>query len=135
MPIIGMSFKEISAFSESKRPNKEININSAPSINSIKKKELNISGIKDVLVIDFTFMTNYEPKIGEIKITGEVLYQTDDTKSILKLWEEKKLDSKIAVDVMNAIFRKCLLKAITTADDLNLPPPLNFPIVNAGKAK
>ncbi len=133
MPIIGFSLKSVNGNATGKKADGDIKINSTPSVDGIKKKELNVAGLKDVLSIEFSFSTKYEPDIGDITITGEVIYQTDDAKNILALWGEKKIDTKIAVDVVNVIFKKCLTKAITIADELNLPPPINFPVVQPGR--
>ena len=134
MPIIGINFKSIEAKIEDKRPDGNIDINSTPSVEDIKEKDLNVPGLKDVLAVEFKFVTKYQPDVGEIKICGEVLYQTEDAKKILDMWEEKKLESKVAVDVLNTIFKKCLTKAVAIADELNLPPPLTFPLVKSGPA-
>jgi hypothetical protein len=128
MPIIGFNFKSINAYVEETMATGEVSINSAPLVESIVRKD--VPGFKDVLAINFKFLTKYEPKIGEIEVFGEVLYQTSDAKKILSTWEEKKLDAKLAVDVLNAIFKKCLTKVIVIADDLRLPPPITFPTVS-----
>jgi hypothetical protein len=129
MPVIGLNFKSIRAYIDEKKIVEKVDVNSTPQIQNITKKDLGAAGIKDVLSVEFNFVTKYEPRIGKIIITGEVLYQTDDAKRILTMWKDKKLDSKLAVDVLNAIFRKCITKAVQITDDLKLPPPLTFPIV------
>ena len=51
---------------------------------------------------------------------------------IISAWKkDKKLDDKIAVDVLNAIFRRCLVETIHISDILRLPPPIRLPIVQA----
>jgi hypothetical protein len=132
MGIVGFNFRSINAHASDRKTDEKISVNSTPSIEDITEKELNVPGLKDVLSIEFSFLTSYEPEIGGIKITGEVLYQTEDTKKILDMWAEKKLESKMAVEVLNTIFKKSLTKAITLADELRLPQPLTFPIVKTG---
>ena len=86
--------------------------------------------MENVLAIKFTFRTFYEPKIGDITITGEILYQAEDAKASVKLWKEKKtVEQKIYLEVTNTILRKCLSKAVMLADELRLPQPVAFPIV------
>ena len=135
MPIIGFNFTSIEANREEDRPEGDIDINSTPTVENIRKKDLDIQGLNDVLAIEFRFVSKYQPKLGEIIIKGEVLYQTDDAKNILMMWKERKLDNKLAVDVLNAIFKKCLTKAVAIADELNLPPPVTFPVVKSGPEK
>ncbi|MEM7819539.1 MAG: hypothetical protein QXD48_01780 [Candidatus Aenigmatarchaeota archaeon] len=128
MPIVGFNLNSINAKNEEKIVKGEINISSTPIIKNVEKKDLDL--IKDVISIQFGFKTIYEPKIGEINFEGEILYQTEDIKKILKVWkDEKKLDDKIAVDVLNTIFRRCLTKAAEISDELRLPPPIRFPVV------
>ena len=133
MGIIGINIKSVKAeIDEKKTIEENVNVNSSPVIENIEKKEINVSGIKDVAAMSFRFETTYEPRIGEIKIEGEVLYQTDKIKEIISAWKkDKKLDDKIAVDVLNAIFRRCLVETIHISDILRLPPPIRLPIVQA----
>lgn len=135
MPIIGFNIKSIHAYIDDKKVEGPIDVNSAPVIESVRKKDLNIPGMKEILSIEFHFTTRYDPKIGEISITGEVLYQAEDTKKVLSMWKEKKLESSLAVDVLNTIFKKCLTKSVGIADELRLPPPLNFPVVKGEPSK
>jgi len=130
MPIIGLNLKSIKANINENKIVKNVNVNSSPTIEKIEKKEIDLPGMKDVLSINFKFVTNYEPKIGEIVFEGEVLYHSDDVKDILKKWEKnKRIEDPMALEVLNAIFQKCLTKAIDLASELRLPPPIRFPVV------
>ena len=61
-----------------------------------------------------------------------MLYRSDDCKSILSKWKkEKKLDDDVAVEILNAVFRKCLSEGVDIANELRLPPPVSFPVVKA----
>jgi hypothetical protein len=134
MPIIGFNFKSIKAVNEEKSIKGEISINSTPSIKDVEKKDLDV--IKDVIAIQFEFKTLYEPKMGEISFEGEILYKTDDIKKIMKTWkDDKKLDDVIAVEVLNTIFRRCLTKANALSDEVRLPPPIRFPVVQKEEGK
>ncbi len=126
--IVGFRMLEIHAKAEEK-PGK-VEVSSTPKIVNVKKFES--KELKDVLRLDFEFMTKYEPKVGEIKIVGYVLYKDENIEKILKLWEEKKaLDMKTAEECMNFILRKCLIKVTYIADELGLPPAVRFPVVKA----
>lgn len=132
MPIIGFNLKSIKAVNEEKNTKGEVNINSTPTIKSVEKRDLDIT--KDVIAVQFDFKTVYEPKIGEISFEGEILYKTDDVKKILKAWkDDKKLDDSVAVEILNNIFRRCLTKANTLSDDVRLPPPVQFPVIQKKK--
>lgn len=137
MPVVGYNFNSIQASADLSKPlNQEIQVNSTPSITNILKKPVSVKGVKEVLVIEFEFKTMYEPKIGSIELKGEILYQHDDIDNILKSWKDKKnLDENVLLDVMNTIMRRSLTKIVYLSDELRLPPPVRFPIVQKGKDK
>ena len=129
MPIIGFKFESMEAKRNKAAAGGEIKINSSPRITSVK--EVNIPTLsKKALGLGFEFVTRYDPQIGEIKIIGEVLYLTDKNAQILKKWRDKKiLPENMNVEVLNHLFRQCLLKISNLADDLQLPPPIQLPRV------
>ena len=88
MPIIGLNFKSIKADLKEGKITGNVNVNSSPVIESLEKKSLDLPGIKDVISIKFKFNINYEPKVGEIVFDGEVIYNSEDIKEILKKWEK-----------------------------------------------
>ncbi|MBI4018397.1 MAG: hypothetical protein HY368_02210 [Candidatus Aenigmarchaeota archaeon] len=131
MPIIGLNLTSINAeVNEKAARGGNININSTPRIIDIDRKDLNVAGIKDILAVEFSFETKYDPDVGKITFTGEVLYQAEETKNVLNKWKkEKKLDDELTVEILNAVFRKCLAEGVSIANELRLPPPVSFPVV------
>lgn len=131
MPIIGMNIQEIHAKLDEKKIMGNLEIKSTPNIENVNKKKMNFAGVNEVLLIDFSFKTEYGPdNAAEIVFKGNILYQTNKADSIAKEWKEKKLfDEDVTVEVMNALFRRCLSKSVQIADDMRLPPPVTFPIV------
>jgi len=129
MPIIGMKFDSMEAKRENTPQKGEIKVNSTPKITAAKL--INLPTInKKALALNFDFVTTYSPDIGEIKISGEVLYVHEDNPKILKQWQAKKsLPEATNIEVLNHLFRQCLLKIANIADDLQLPPPLAIPRV------
>ena len=131
MPILGISLRNIKADIDDKvTPTGDINVSSTPTIENVSKKDIDLFAMKDVLSVEFRFRTSYEPKLGEIVMEGEVLYQTEKTKDVVNRWKkEKKIEEGLATEILNAIFRKCLTQAIALAHELRLPPPIIFPVV------
>ncbi len=129
MPIIGFKFESLEAKRNNTNFGGEIKINSAPKITKVS--EINIPSLKKkALGMGFEFITKYDPEIGEIKVTGEVLYMAENNPQILKGWKSKKdLPEKVNIEVLNHLFRHCLLKISNLADDLQLPPPIQLPKV------
>ena len=131
MPIIGLGFKSMEAKRETGTPKGEIKVNSTPKINQIK--EVTIPTLKKkALALTFEFVTKYDPAIAEIKIGGELIFLADNNTKILGQWKKKKsLPESVSVEVLNHLFRRCLLKISNMADDLQLPPPIQLPRVKA----
>lgn len=130
MPVIGMSFTNIEGKLKKERERKSnIEVSSTPIIKNVEKKKIDFLD-SDVLGIEFEFKTTYNPGIGQIVLKGEILFQTKDSSKVVKQWKDKKkLPAEVAIPVLNVIFRRCLKRAIDLADDLQLPPPIRFPIV------
>ena len=128
MPIIGMTLDAMQA-SRKKGASGEIKVNSTPRITEMK--EVDVSTLnKKALDMKFEFTTTYAPDIGEIKIGGNLLYLAESNASILKQWKAKKqIPEDVSVEVLNHLFRRCLLKIANIAEDLQLPPPLQIPRV------
>jgi len=129
MPIIGFSLSGIEAKKFEIKGGKQINVNSRPNIKNVKEVSLpNLK--KKALSIDFEFTTTYEPKVGEIKINGNLLVLANKNETVLKEWKKnKKLPSPISLEILNYLFRKCLLKMTNISEYLQLPLPLQFPFV------
>jgi len=136
MAIVGLSFNSVDAKRDKEqRIRAEIKVNSVPRINDMKEVTISSLGNKKVISMAFEFVTNYDPRVGEIKIGGDLLYMTEDNKKLLKQWEkDKKLPEKPSLEILNYLFRRCLLKVSNIAEDLQLPPPLPMPTIKP-KAK
>ncbi len=102
---------------------------SLPKIKDISEREVSVGGNKTkALAINFEYKTKYEPIKAKIDIEGEVLYADKDQKEIMKKWEkEKKIDEKVALPLLNYIFKRCAIQSIKIADDLQLPAPVRLP--------
>ena len=130
MPVIGLKFDSIDAKRKKSEFQGELKINTTPKITSVKETEVGAIKTK-ALALGFSFATQYNPDVADIQVTGEMLYINDKQKEdILKSWKkDKKLPEAVGIEVLNHLFRHCLLKVATISEDLQLPPPLNFPIV------
>ncbi|RLJ00525.1 MAG: hypothetical protein DRP03_00345 [Candidatus Aenigmatarchaeota archaeon] len=136
MPVVGLSFQGIDAKkSEEFAGHEEIKINSTPRILGVKEVTVPTIG-KKVLSMLFEFETSYMPNIGNIKISGELLYLTDNNKEILELWnKDNKIPEKETIEIMNYLFKKCLIKIVGIAEDLQLPIPLPLPKIKPKSKK
>jgi hypothetical protein len=129
MPIIGFNLNGIEGKRTKDTISGEISLNSTPKITNVKEVDLPALK-KKALSMEFEFVTSYEPKMAEIKISGNVLYYTENNEPILSEWKKnKKLPDEVSIEVLNHLFRRCLIKAAVLADELQLPPPVNLPVV------
>jgi hypothetical protein len=129
--IIGMNFTSINAYTKD-QPTKQVKVHSAPR--RVDIEEYKIIEMSDVVRVKFTFVCEYTPDVGKVNIEGQVLWKDASTKDILARWEaDKKLEGKIAAPILNTIFRRCVTKTVELADELRLPPPVQFPVVVEGK--
>lgn len=131
MPVVGLSFTTMEAKRGKGTIKGEIKINSTPKINEVK--EVSVPALnKKALSLKFEFVTKYDPDIGEVKIGGDLVYMTDKNAAVLKQWKAKKsLPEEVSVEVLNHLFRRCLLKISNMAEDLQLPPPIQMPRVKS----
>ncbi|MEM5801846.1 MAG: hypothetical protein QXQ18_00455 [Candidatus Aenigmatarchaeota archaeon] len=129
MPILGYSLKSIVAERKG-NPVGRIDISSTPLIKTVEERTVNILGKQTALGITFEFETEYKPDVAKIKMSGELLFASEDSKKILKDWKkEKKLPEKIDIEIKNFLFRKCLGLGLSISEELQLPPPILFPII------
>ena len=131
MTVIGFSFTKMSV--EKDNPVKgKVNINNNVGIKNVEETKLNLNPDKKALKLDFEFTSTYEPNIGKIYLTGEVIYLIDKSKAddVIKNWKKnKKLEKDIMTNVLNNVLAKCNVKALVLSDYMNLPPPIPLPKV------
>ncbi|MEK6934463.1 MAG: hypothetical protein AABW46_01155 [Nanoarchaeota archaeon] len=134
MPIVGFNFTKLNA--EKKNlitKDTKININSKLGIKEVHEEKLPTGKTKaDGLRFDFEFILEYQPKIANITIEGNIYY-TDDPKTmqdIIKTWKDKKdIPVKIKQLVLNTVVLKASIKALSLEQEINIPPHMPFPIV------
>lgn len=135
MPVIGLTFKEIEGKRGDEPIKGDLKANSSPVIKDIK--EVDVQSLKKkALSISFDFNTKYEPDVGLVRIGGELLFLTEKNKEVLDMWsKDKKLPDDLSVNILNYLFRKCLLKIANIAEELQLPLPLAMPKISPKENK
>ncbi len=129
--IIGFSYKKFNV--ERKGiPTGKINISNNIVIQNVEEKQLSLGGKErqEGLIFTFEFTSNYEPNIGSIALTGEIVYMEDPkvVKEISKNWKkDKKLPPDIMKGIMNNILTRCIVQALILSQDVNLPSPIPLP--------
>ena len=138
MTIVSFNFTKIEA--EKKETGKgKININNNVAITDVGEKDLSLGNEKQkVLSFTFEFTSTYEPKVGSIKLVGDVLYM-DDSKKVKQILDDWKKDKRLPKDIMtgilNTILNRSNVQALILSQDVNLPPPILLPKVQVEQKK
>ena len=136
MTIVGFNFTKIEGEKKDMIKGK-ININNNVHINKVEEKDLALGNQKQkVLSFNFEFIAKYDPNIGSIKLTGNVLYMEDSkkVKDILDGWKkDKKLPKEVMPNILNTVLNKCNIQALILSELINLPPPIPLPKLQAAQ--
>ncbi len=134
MPIVGLTIKSIHAKKfddENVLGNVRVNNNT----NLKEVKEADVPGLnKKGLSITYEFSAEYmseknNKRFAEITVEGYILFLDSDQEKILKDWKkDKTIPDEVNIQLLNAVLRKCMTKALTLSEDLQLPPPIPLPI-------
>ncbi|MBL7054856.1 hypothetical protein ISS05_03800 [Candidatus Woesearchaeota archaeon] len=138
MTIVGFDFTKINA--EKTGPVKgKININNNVTIKNVEEQNLNLGKEKqNALKFVFEFIAKYDPDFGSIKLEGHLIYMAEQKKikELLDGWKkDKKLSKDISTVVLNTILTKCNVQSLILSQNINLPPPIPMPKVQAGDDK
>ncbi|MGM5487411.1 MAG: hypothetical protein ACQESG_00525 [Nanobdellota archaeon] len=132
MTIVGFNFTKMHVERKSQVSGK-VNITNNVSIKSVEESQLSLGPNKQTgLKFGFEFVTKYEPGIGEILLTGEVLTieQDEKHKAILAEWEaEEKVNKETMTKILNHVLKKSNLEALILSREINLPSPIPLPKV------
>ena len=134
MPIIGFNFNKITV--ERKGPVKgKVAIKNNVQIKSVEEAKLK-SGKQSSIKLDFEFISSFEPKLGEINLTGTVMYMGDSEKlkNVPKDWKKnKKLPTEVTTQVMNTVLARCHIQALMESQAVGLPSPIPLPRLKSGE--
>tara|TARA_Y100000310_G_scaffold301528_1_gene338083 strand:+ start:490 stop:918 length:429 start_codon:yes stop_codon:yes gene_type:complete len=137
MTIVGFNFTKIDA--EKKEPVKgKININNNVTIKNVGEKKISLANDKQkVLSFTFEFTAKYDPDVGSITITGDILYMeaAAKVKEIMDGWKkDKKLPKDMMPLILNTVLNKCNIQALILSEQINLPPPIPMPKLQAAES-
>jgi len=136
MPIVGFNFSNISA-KKNKAIEGQVQIKSNVNITDVKEEKLPTGKTQaDGLRIDFKLNIDYEPKIGNLLLEG-FIYYLDDPKLIKELVKEykknKMLPKDVTAQIINSVLTRASVKALTMAQEVNLPPHIPLPAIKQDK--
>jgi len=134
MPIIGFNFTKINVERKEGAAGK-VSIKNNVTIKDVEETNLAFGKEKqNALKILFEFASKYEPKIGSILIEGNLMFmgESKKVKEILNGWsKDKKIPKDAMSAILNNILTRCNIQALILSQDVNLPPPIPLPKVQA----
>ncbi len=132
MSIVGFNYTSISA-QKTKDIDKKVGIRNNIVVKNVAEHKLPFSNPEDkALKISFEFKSEYSPNFGSIDILSDIFVVKSKTEfaRILNEWKkDKRLPADLVPQYFSFILRKCNLKAMNLAEDLNLPSPYPMPKV------
>ncbi len=133
MPVIGIRLDKIEAErKENVRAEGQIRILPVPRIIQMQETQIpGPTGKVNILEIQFEYATNYDPSIGEIKVSGTVMFQEAENirKELINAWKEKKvINPDVGRDIIYRMTQHAFLVMMMLARELNLPSPMPLKI-------
>ena len=132
MPIMRVDITGVNCKRFDTSSNQPVKVMTSAEPTSVKKQK--IDG-RDYLMIEFELKTGYEPKIGELKVTGTAYYTDDSLKD--RYEQDKKGNIKVKPEVVGevaqVIFTAPAIISVNMARELRLPMPIQFPRVEMKK--
>lgn len=128
MSAIGFSFTKID-ITRVNNPKGKISVTHDIQLEAVKDAKLKVEQAeKQGLFVEFSYTVSYKPVLGKIRFEGNFLHLSEDAKKIAEEFkDDKKMDAKLKEVLYNTINQKCLVKAISLAELVNLPQPINLP--------
>jgi hypothetical protein len=112
-------------------------ISPVPRILQVQETQLpGPTGKVTVLEVQFEYTTSYDPPVGEIKVSGVVMFQESEKnrKQLLKDWKDnRQLSPDIGRDIIYRMTNHSFLVMMNLARELNLPSPMPLKIQTQGE--
>ncbi|MAG61775.1 hypothetical protein CMI43_03100 [Candidatus Pacearchaeota archaeon] len=127
MRIIGFNLTKILA-ERQEEDGQGIRVDQNIDIKDIKEEKIPITNNK-ALKIKFTLTVTYSKDFGKIELEGSImtLPDTEEFKSIMDSWKDKKIPENMRLGIFNFIMVKCNVKALYLEDEMNMPLHVPMP--------
>jgi len=73
--------------------------------------------------------------VADIIISGDVIFlDAEQHDKIVKEWKkDRKIPEAVNLEIVNSVLRRCIIKALTLSEELQLPPPIMLPFATNKK--
>ncbi len=138
MAVVGFNFNKICIERKKGQKAEKVGVNNNVQITDVSVTELSFGkSNQQCLTLSFEFTSKYEPPIGDIVMTGDVLQLLEDSKQaeeIAKQWKKSKtLPDSLSSDTISTVLVRCNVEALLLTRDVNLPPPMPMVLPNIGR--
>ena len=140
MPVVGFNFSKVNVERNSQAAAAgKVDVSNNISLTDVSEATVNIGSSKEKGVkVSFEFTTKYEPNIGNMLFSGDILYLADAKKQqeVLSGWKkDKKLPKDVMAEILNSVLIKCNVEALILSRDVNLPTPIPLPRIQPQQLK
>lgn len=133
MPIVGFNFTKLSADRKKEQIKGDVKVKNDLLLQSLTQTDIDMAGKKQpVLKLVFDFLIDYQPGIGNLILSGHLLFADtpENVKSIMDMWKkEKKIPQQYAINFINVILTRSNIKALELSQAIVLPPHFRLPTV------
>lgn len=115
---------------------KDLKINTKIDISSIEEiKSEMLKGDEKLIKVNFLYGVEYNPKIANIVLEGNIILalNKEESKKVLASWKDKKMSESFRISIFNFILKKANVKALGLEEEMNLPYHIPFPTLKAKK--
>lgn len=137
MAVVGFNFNKIVVEKKSEVKG-QVSIKNNIAVTNVEDADVPFDKSQKGLKFTFDFSSTYEPKIGSIRLTGDVLFigEIKKIKEISDSWKKaKSVPKDVLANVMNVALTKCNIQALILSQQINLPAPIPLPKVQAQPTK
>ena len=133
MPIISFNYGKMLIEKKKDQIKGDVKVKNDLVLQSLTLTDIDIGKKKqEVIKLNFEFLTEYQPGLGNISIGGTILFleSADNIKLITDMWKkEKKIPQQFAANIINVILTKSNIKALELSQSVNLPPHIRLPMI------
>lgn len=132
--LLGFGFTKINV---SKNPEYKgkLDVKTNVKMNEVDKQKVDFLK-SEALKINFTFTIDYG-ELGNVELTGDLglLLDSKTMKETLKQWKKKQLPDDVRHAIINLVFQKATLKALTLEEEIGLPLHMPMPRLQTKPSK
>ena len=131
MSVVSFSFDKI-VVERKKALEVPLKAKTSIKVTDIKEEELTLAGGRKDLLLRFLFeyFVDYQTNQASVLLGGNVLYsgKREDLEKVVKEWKKtKKFTPQISKEVLNHVFMRCNIKALSFEQEVNIPPHIVLP--------